>query len=83
MTRKDLATAVFFLGIILPGTITLIFKNGCTQNNTSSARHSRTNSPASGDLLREGGPGNPSTDISRNLLHHAATTQKDKANEIP
>lgn len=83
MTRKALATAVTFLGIILPGTVTLIFKNGCTQNNTSATRHSRTNSAGEGTRSGVGTSGNPSTDISTNLLQHPASTQKAKANEIP
>jgi hypothetical protein len=83
MTPKALATAVAFLGIILPGTLTLIFKNGCTQNNTSQPHHSRTNSTGEGTRSGVGTSGNPSTDISTNLLQHAASTQKAKANEIP
>jgi hypothetical protein len=83
VNAKFLATAATFLGIVLPGTLTLIFKNGCTQNNTSSARHSRTNSSGGGTRSGVGTSGNPSTDICTNLLHNTASTQKAKANEIP
>lgn len=83
MTRKVLATAVAFLGIVLPGTLTLIFKNGCTQNNSSQPHRSHTNSASEGPRSGVGTSGNPSTDISTNLLQHPASNQKAKANEIP
>jgi hypothetical protein len=83
VNAKSLAATLGFLGIVLPGTLTLIFKNGCTQDNSTTTHSRRSNSPATSHLLREGRPGNPSTDISTNLLQHAATIPKGSSNEIP
>jgi hypothetical protein len=76
VNAKSLAATLAFLGIVLPGTLTLIFKNGCTQDNSTRTDHHRKNAPNKGTRTGEGESGNPSTDISTNLLHNAATIPK-------
>jgi hypothetical protein len=73
---KSLAATLGFAGIVLPATLTLIFKNGCNQNTTSAPDASRTNHHRRGHSFRAGAPGNPSTDISTNFLQIGEQQQK-------
>ena len=83
MNAKSLAAALGFIGIVLPGTLTLIFKNGCAQDNRTSPGRHRTNAPSKVQRPGEGESRNPSTDISTNLLQATALPRKNQANEIP
>jgi len=83
VNAKSLAATLGFLGIVLPGTLTLVFKNGCTQDNSTRTDHHRTNTPNRRSRTGEGESGNPSTDISTNLLQNAATIPKGSSNEVP
>jgi hypothetical protein len=76
MTAKLLATTLLTLGIILPASVTLIFKNGCRQDYTYAAPRSQTNAPSVGTSAGAGTAQGQFTDINRRPLKEQASKPK-------